>query len=65
MACTEARGEFFETEGFIMTSLGKAILRSSSSAVALGFFMTGTAALADVTAQDVWADWKGYMAGSG
>ncbi len=48
-----------------MTSFGKATLRSSTSAVALGFFMTGTAALADVTAQDVWADWKGYMAGSG
>ncbi|WP_338549077.1 DUF2125 domain-containing protein [Roseovarius phycicola] len=48
-----------------MTSFGQATLRSSTSAVALGFFMTGTAAFADVTAQDVWADWKGYFAGSG
>lgn len=36
-----------------------------TSAAAISIFMTGSAAFADVTAQDVWTDWKDYMAGFG
>ncbi|WP_120499853.1 DUF2125 domain-containing protein [Roseovarius sp. EL26] len=38
---------------------------TATSAVALSIFMTGSAAFADVTAEQVWADWKEYMAGFG
>ncbi|SLN71469.1 hypothetical protein ROA7450_03922 [Roseovarius albus] len=38
---------------------------TATSAVALSIFMTGSAAFADVTAEQVWEDWKGYMAGFG
>jgi len=36
-----------------------------TSAVALGIFSSGTAAFADVTAEDVWADWQDYMTSAG
>lgn len=35
------------------------------SAAAISIFMTGSAAFADVTAEQVWQDWKEYMAGFG
>ena len=35
------------------------------SAAAISIFMTGSAAFADVTAEQVWNDWKAYMAGFG
>ena len=38
---------------------------TATSAVALSIFMTGSAAFADVTAEQVWTDWKDYMAGFG
>lgn len=40
-------------------------LRSSISLSALTLALTSSAAFADVTAADVWEDWKGYMAGFG
>ena len=39
--------------------------RTSVSTIALGVFMSGTAAFADLSAQQVWDDWKGYMTGFG
>jgi len=39
--------------------------KSATSVLALGLSLSGTAALAELTAQDVWADWKGYMSGFG
>ncbi len=39
--------------------------KSSASVAALTIFMTGTAAFADVSSQDVWDDWKSYMTGFG
>ncbi len=36
-----------------------------TSAAAISIFMTGSAAFADVTAQEVWDDWKDYMVGFG
>ncbi|WP_371229405.1 DUF2125 domain-containing protein [Roseovarius sp. 2305UL8-3] len=36
-----------------------------TSVLALGLGLSGTAAFADLTAQDVWADWKDYMSGFG
>ncbi|MFK7939844.1 MAG: DUF2125 domain-containing protein [Roseovarius sp.] len=38
---------------------------TSASIAALSIFMTGTAAFADVSSQDVWDDWKSYMTGFG
>ena len=38
---------------------------AATSAAAISIFMTGSAAYADVTAQQVWDDWKQYMAGFG
>ena len=38
---------------------------TATSAVALSIFMTGSAAFADVTAEQVWTGWKDYMAGFG
>ncbi len=38
---------------------------SATSALALGLGLSGTAAFADLTAQDVWTDWKDYMSGFG
>ena len=38
---------------------------TATSAVALGIFFSGTAAFADVTAEDVWADWRDYMTSAG
>lgn len=43
----------------------KPVMHSAAPAAALTFFMTGSAAYADVTASDVWADWTTYMAGFG
>lgn len=37
----------------------------ATPSVALGIFMTGSAAFADVTAQQVWGDWKDYFSGFG
>jgi hypothetical protein len=39
--------------------------RAATSAAAISIFMTGSAAFADVTAQQVWADWKTYLESSG
>lgn len=36
-----------------------------ASAVAISVVLSGSAAYADVTAQEVWEDWKSYMAGFG
>lgn len=38
---------------------------SSASVAALSIFMTGTAAFADISSQEVWDDWKSYMTGFG
>lgn len=38
---------------------------TATSAVVLSIFMTGSAAFADVTADQVWADWRDYMSGFG
>ena len=38
---------------------------AACSAAAISIFMTGSAAYADVTAQQVWDDWKEYMVGFG
>lgn len=38
---------------------------AASSAAAVSFYLTGTAAFADVTAEQVWNDWKSYMTGFG
>lgn len=38
---------------------------AATSAAAISIFMMGSAAYADVTAQQVWDDWKQYMAGFG
>ena len=38
---------------------------SSASVAALSIFMTGTAAFADISSQEVWDDWKNYMTGFG
>ena len=37
----------------------------ATSAAAISIFMTGSAAFADVSADQVWNDWKDYMAGFG
>jgi hypothetical protein len=39
--------------------------KSATCAAALGMCLSGTAALADLNAQDVWADWQAYMKGFG
>lgn len=44
-----------------MTSFHK----TATCAAALGLCFTGSTALADLTAQDVWADWQRYFAGLG
>ncbi len=38
---------------------------ATASAAAIGIYMAGTPAFADVTAQQVWEDWKTYMVGFG
>lgn len=38
---------------------------TATSVAAIGLCMTGSTAIADVTAQDVWQNWKDYMASSG
>lgn len=38
---------------------------TATSAVALGVALGGSAAFADVTAEQVWADWRGYMSDAG
>ncbi len=38
---------------------------TATSAVALGVALGGSAAFADVTAEEVWADWRGYMSDAG
>lgn len=38
---------------------------TATSAAALSIFVTGSAAVADVTADEVWADWRDYMTGFG
>ena len=38
---------------------------TATSAVALGIFLSGTTAFADVTAEEVWADWQAYMTSAG
>ena len=38
---------------------------AATSAAAISVFMSGSAAYADVTAEQVWQDWKDYMAGFG
>ncbi|WP_299850675.1 DUF2125 domain-containing protein [uncultured Roseovarius sp.] len=38
---------------------------AATSAAAISIFMTGSAAYADVTAEQVWQDWQDYMAGFG
>lgn len=38
---------------------------TATSAVALSLCLSGSAAFADVTAQDVWQDWRSYMEGFG
>lgn len=45
----------------MMTSLKT----TTAPLAALGIFLGTTAAFADVTAEDVWADWRDYMAASG
>ncbi|WP_157706259.1 DUF2125 domain-containing protein [Roseovarius faecimaris] len=39
--------------------------KTAASVAALSIFMSGTAAFAEVSAQAVWDDWKGYMTGFG
>ncbi len=39
--------------------------KPATCAAALGMCLSGTAALADLNAQDVWADWQAYMKGFG
>lgn len=39
--------------------------KAAVSVAAISVFMTGSAAFADVTAQQVWDNWKGYMTSSG
>lgn len=39
--------------------------KSATSTLALCLCLNGTAALADLSAQDVWADWQSYMQGFG
>lgn len=39
--------------------------KTAASVAALSISMTGSAAFADVSAQAVWDDWKGYMTGFG
>lgn len=43
----------------------KALINSTAPAATMAFFITGSAAYADVTASDVWSDWSSYMAGFG
>ncbi|MFD1156535.1 DUF2125 domain-containing protein [Roseovarius aestuarii] len=38
---------------------------AATSAAAIGIFMSGSVAYADVTPEQVWNDWKDYMAGFG
>ncbi len=40
-------------------------IRTSTSVTALTILMTGSAAFADVSSQEVWDDWKNYLTGFG
>ncbi|QYX57540.1 DUF2125 domain-containing protein [Roseovarius sp. SCSIO 43702] len=42
-----------------------ALTRFGGVAATMGFVLTGTSAVADVTPQQVWEDWKGYMTAFG
>lgn len=55
------RPRILHEKGFAMSKTYK----PAASVAALSIFMTGSAAFADVTAQQVWDDWKTYMTGFG
>ena len=49
-----------KTEELKMTSL-----KTAASLTVISVVLSGSAAFADVSAEDVWADWRGYMADAG